>query len=337
MKVLFICKIREYDDYGDYNDWGYGYGHGGSGLYTSAKLVSAMLNSIGIKSKVIRVVDNNDIDREVTKYKPTHVVIEAIWVVPEKFKILNQLHPQVTWIVRIHSEIPFLANEGIAMDWLFKYYNDGIVDISTNSKRIKEALIGLGFEVLYLPNYYPIDLTPTPHKRPGSTINIGCFGAIRPLKNQLMQAIAAIIFADNNQFHLRFHINSDRIEQKGSEPLKNIRDLFIHANAELVEHKWMSHRRFLKLLKQMDVGMNLSLSETYSVITADYVASNLPIVVSPEVQWVSDESKANPNDIGDIIGKLNACFDDSLILSNKYLLNLYSVLSKIEWKNYFGV
>ena len=35
------------------------------------------------------VVDNNGIDKEITEYKPTHVFIEGLWVVPEKFDVLK--------------------------------------------------------------------------------------------------------------------------------------------------------------------------------------------------------------------------------------------------------
>jgi hypothetical protein len=77
-----------------------------------------MLVANGVDSTIIEVIDNNGIDREVTKYKPTHVIIEALWVIPSKFEILTKLHPNVKWIIRLHSEIPFLANEGIAMEWM---------------------------------------------------------------------------------------------------------------------------------------------------------------------------------------------------------------------------
>src|SRR6185437_13120675 len=56
------------------------------------------------------------------------------WVVPEKFRVLIPLHPKVRWIVRIHSEIPFLAMEGIAMDWIARYTLLP-VEIACNSMR----------------------------------------------------------------------------------------------------------------------------------------------------------------------------------------------------------
>src|SRR5580698_6050865 len=109
-RILFICKIRN-DFYGP-----------SFGLINSCRFISNALQKNGIDSKVVSVNDNNDIDREVHNYRPTHVFIEALWVVPDKFQELIPLHPDVEWYVRIHSKIPFLANEGMAVEWLKKYY-----------------------------------------------------------------------------------------------------------------------------------------------------------------------------------------------------------------------
>src|ERR1700686_515277 len=105
MKVLFILKKNSYGYSGSY-------GYGMSGLLNSAQFIVDMLNDNGVEAKLEIVNDNNDIDREVHKYKPDVVVVEALWVVPEKFDVLRKLHPRVKWIVRSHSDFPFLATEG---------------------------------------------------------------------------------------------------------------------------------------------------------------------------------------------------------------------------------
>jgi hypothetical protein len=91
-----------------------------------------------------------------------------------------------------------------------------------------------------LYNYYPIVKKPNIKKTilPKGTINIGCFGAIRPMKNHLMQAVAAIEFAEKNNLILRFHINAGRIESNGSNSLKNVKSLFGHIpKHHLIEHQ----------------------------------------------------------------------------------------------------
>ena len=68
-KVLFILKER-HTSHSNFMTIS-------SGLFNSASFVVDMLNKNGIESHLVEVKDNNSIDREVTKYKPTHVVIEA--------------------------------------------------------------------------------------------------------------------------------------------------------------------------------------------------------------------------------------------------------------------
>ena len=109
-KVLFILKRRE-----DYNSVIHSHVGLSTGLYNSASFMNDMLNENGVQSKLVVVPDNNSIDREVTLYRPSHVIIEALWVVPQKFAILQKLHPEVKWIIRLHSEMPFMAGEGNAM------------------------------------------------------------------------------------------------------------------------------------------------------------------------------------------------------------------------------
>src|ERR1035437_221601 len=135
-RALFILKRRQ-----DYTSE-YGANHLATGMYNSAKFVSDMLAESNIEARVAIVEDNNGIDREVSKFKPTHVFIEGIWVVPEKFEVLKKLYPNVKWIVRCHSEIPFLAQEGNAIDWIFDYMRRGVY-VSGNSSRVNQALQSL--------------------------------------------------------------------------------------------------------------------------------------------------------------------------------------------------
>lgn len=307
-RVLFILKERN----------GYYGGVAGpniqsSGLYNSAKFVSDMLNSLGVESRLVEVIDNNDIDREVTKYKPTDVIIEALWVVPEKFAVLQKLHPRVRWNVRIHSELPFLAQEGIAMDWILKYIKIENVWVSFNSADMFDAvkkLVSRGYskKVVYLPNYFLVEEKLREEKVEGTLIehfDVGCFGAIRQMKNQLLQAVAAIEFADRHGKNLRFHIsNSIHGGEHGYGILKNIRALFANTSYELIEHDWQSHEEFTRVVEQMDLGLQVSFNESFNLISADFVNARIPIVTSPAIWWTSEWIQANPTSVEDVIRKM---------------------------------
>lgn len=332
-KVLFICKKRHI----------YSQKHKvpiSSGLLNSARFVVDMLNSRGVEASLVDVVDNNGIDKEVTKYNPTHVIIEALWVVPEKFEVLTKLHPKVKWIIRLHSEIPFLANEGIAVEWLYAYAKYKNVRIASNSETSVSALTYmLNKPVMYLPNYYELTDTDKVACSDKGPIHIGCFGAIRPLKNQFMQALAAIEFGNSLHKTIHFHINATRVEGKGDPILKNIENLFANnPKHKLIKHEWLSHSEFVDVVKTMDIGMQVSYSETFNIVTADFVNNNIPVVVSPEIFWVADMFKADPNSLKGIISKLKFVWKSrKLKISklNRLKLRMYNSNSVDAWLTYF--
>lgn len=338
-KVLFICKLNENNPctgyYGDFRKF--------SGLFNSAKFVVAALNQIGHIASIENAVDNNDIDRLVSKHKPDFVVIEALWVVPEKFNILEKLHPKVTWIVRLHSKIPFLSNEGIAMGWIMQYLNNTNVIIAPNSTETTNDLLRIAGKkhkkrIVYLPNYYDPGKSEKRVVHSNSEVHIGCFGAIRPFKNQLSQAMAAIEFANSNNKELYFHINSTRIEGRGESVLKNIRQLFEFSHKHnLIEHDWVEHEKFRLLCSKMDFGIQCSFTETFNIVTADFVSENVPVVVSPEIAWMPFWTFASPNSISSMVNTLNrvACLDRfGVTTTNRLYLSLFSERSINIWDTF---
>lgn len=331
-KVLFICKKR-----------GYGATYGVSyGLINSCKFVSNYLNDIVIPSEVEIVIDNNDIDRVVTLHKPTHVFIEAIWVVPDKFKILCKLHPKVKFIIRVHSKAPFLSNEGNAISWIKGYLElqkQGLnLEVSVNNDNFKEDLnIVLSDKIKYLPNiYYPQTESKITRIEDDSIIRVGCFGAHRILKNQLEQVIASIIFAKKIGKILHFYMNHSTVEYNEST-LKNIKALFEGTENELHLIQWQRHEDFLNLVKSMHLGIQTSFSESFNIVTADFVVCNIPIVVGEDIDWINNCYKAKPSDTNDIVDKLLFAYcasDINLQWFNKLALKNYNRKAKRVWRKY---
>jgi hypothetical protein len=344
-RLLFILKKR--DITADEKSQAYSAYGVSSGLKNSASFVVDMLNDSGIKSYIVEVADNNAIDREVSLHKPTHVIIEAYWVVPEKFDVLQRLYPRVKWIVRNHSEIPFLANEGNAIDWTLKYIEYKNVYVAPNSERtykdtqsIVKTKLGkrAADKVIYLPNYYRVAEQKTKKYNVKDTINVGCFGAIRPFKNHLVQAMAAIQYAQKHNLKLRFHINVARIENSGNNVLKNLRALFAHLSNdyELIEHGWLDHNQFLDLVDQMDIGLQVSFTESFNIVSADFVSRGVPVIVSREIDWIPRHFWANPTDVNDIISTMESVLFGYNLMKKSTIamisLNAHNNKAKSCWK-----
>jgi len=302
-RVLFICKKRN-DTYGP-----------SFGLINSCKFICNALEKHGIVCSVETVIDNNCIDKAVRNFKPDHVFIEALWVVPAKFEVLLKIYKNIQWYVRVHSKIPFIANEGMAIEWLRGYHEVSEkysnLHLSANNVDIVDTFKHVyGIPVSYHPNIYcPPDYGYEPITKFNTKIlDVGCFGAVRPMKNQLIQAMAAMAFGNEIQKKVRFHVNCDRIEQHGDPVMKNLESTFANTRHELVKHPWLNHEDFIKTVRKMDIGMQVSFSETFNIVAADFVWNNVPVIGSPEISWLSHLYKAEPTDFHQILNRLSMAY-----------------------------
>lgn len=347
IKVLFLVKKN--DAYGEYSE-GYG-GQPKSGLLNSARFVNDAINKFDfVESEIDDCVDGNEIDKRLTEHRPDICVIEAIWVTPAKFIELHKIHKRVQFIVRVHSKIPFLSMEGMAVDWIKQYELNDFITVSFNNEDTSNSFNNIDVQNEYLPNIYidfehesQITLTHkikhildiNKYNISRGVFKVGCFGAIRPFKNQLSQAMAAIIFADRHDAVLEFYVNASRTEQNGGNVLKNLRALFKDTNHKLVEIPWMEHHNFLKILRDMDLCLQISYTESFNIVTADCVMMKVPVVVSPDINWIHT-NVADPNDVEDIANKIEDALINQRIDIDKNLTSLFKYNKKAikAWKEY---
>ena len=346
-KVLFILKRRE-----DYNAITHSHIGLSTGLYNSANFMNEMLNARGVDSNLDVAVDNNCIDRLVTKHRPTHVIIEALWVVPSKFVILQKLHPNVKWIVRLHSEMPFMAGEGMAMDWIGDYSQFKNIIIGVNAPRMmREIALYLKTKnewsvaetnecVIYMPNFYPQNFVTKKLDKNKDTVDIACFGAIRPLKNHLVQAFAALDFANQIGKKLRFHVNAGRIEMQGQPAINNLKGLFeqlADSGHQLINHQWRPREQFLELCATMDIGMQCNFSETFNIVSADLISQGVPIVGCREIPWAGPTWCADPTNTVDIANTLKSAYRWPWVNAKLNQMNLKNYTNKTAdiWTKYF--
>jgi len=328
-KILILLKKSE--NYGDYNDSG----KPKAGLYNSAFFLYNALRKITSVNLEL-CIDGNDIDNKIFKHKPDVCIIQAIWVTPNKIKELKNLYPNLKFIIMIHSKIPFLAMEGVAISWIKEYNEIDNVEVGVNNFETSVDLNSIGIKNNYLPNLYKMIFKKYKYNfykflfftkfKPKKEYNIGCFGAIRPMKNHLNQAVAAINFANQNNATLNFYVNAGRVEQKGENVLKNLIALFKDTKHNLIEVGWLDRIDFLQLLSTMDLSMQVSLTESFNIVAADSVLMEVPLVVSSEISWLSN-GIADPNDVNSMICQMYK------VLNNKKKYIRQNLISLIRYNN----
>lgn len=290
-KILFVMKYR------DEPEKFYGIGLS-SGLYVSARMINQMLCPL-LDSHLIHVDNQEGIGLEVVRYRPTTVIIEDLWVTPEKLESLAKTYPKIKWTVRIHSELPSIATLGKVMQWVSAYASCPNVYVAANSEHTAkelEFLLGRrGWKVRYLPNFYQLKEKEKKTKV-DEVIKIGCFGAVRPFKNHLEQAVASLMIGDEYDLPIEFHMNATRLEQNGAPIMENLRSMFRSRKDKLVEHSWLDHATFLKVCAEMDLGMQCSMSESFNIVSADMVSQWVPVVGANTIPWLPPICKADPGD-----------------------------------------
>lgn len=322
LTLFIVKKCYEYD----------GSGYFANGLLMSAQFVVDMLLAEGNRAKVVTAIDGNSIDALVSQNMPARVVIEAIWVTPGKFAELQRLHPSVKWTVRVHSETPFLAQEGCAVQWIIQYSKQGIEVAFNSTKTMGDFQIVA--RTAYLPNYYPLR-KPRTLRPSGKQIDVGCFGAIRPLKNQLIQACAAVRYAAARSKKLVFHMNGSRIEQFGNSNLKNITALIAGAGQTLNLHPWLDREEFLELVATMDICLQVSLTESFNIVSADAVSMGVPLVGSEAISWLPRRSQADVDSSESIVTAMDLA-STSTVSMNHAALEDYTVASVRTWNRWLA-
>ena len=253
---------------------------------------------------------------------------------------------------RLHSEMPFIAGEGNALDWIGDYVGFKNVYIGVNAPRMmRETKLFLQTKhpekdwderVIYMPNFYPQEYKTKKFNRDKEIVDIGCFGAVRPLKNHLLQAFAAIDFANQIGKKLRFHVNAGRIEMQGQPAINNLKGLFEQISGhghQLINHQWRPREQFLELCAEMDIGMQCNFSETFNIVSADLISQGVPIVgTADEIPWAVPAFCADPNDSVDIVKTLKTTYSAPWInvKSNQWNLTRYTNQTAKIWTKYFS-
>lgn len=292
------------------------------GLNVAALTNARVLSKHGIHTVVFPVRNNVDLVNDIIEYNAehehplTHVIISAPWLIRYDMESLIKEFPKIKFVIESHSNVGFLQADWGGM----QRFRDAIelshlypnIFVAGNSVRFVEWMrLAYGEEVALLPNLYPLYPIKLPRKPFCNAVKIGAFGAVRPQKNFMTAAAAALAMHRMLDTAVEFHMSTGGEGDGGTVALaieqmcKNI------PGFTLVKHHWRPWEKFIELIGEMDLLLQPSYTESFNMITADGILVGVPSVVSSAITWVPRGWVADSDDALDIarvgVRLLNDC------------------------------
>jgi len=328
------------------------------GLGVAASNTSTVLNNQGFWNTVVPVLNSLDIKTTISNIQNnanqtgqipiSHVVIAAPWVETIDMLTLLKTFPDINFVLVCHSNVGFLQADSngvkIFREALSTQVGNSQFQVAGNCKRfcdwVKQAYSS---DCLWLPNLYNFNQFQTiklPHKNipwKSGKIRIGSFGAMRPLKNQISAAGAALEISNRLGADLEFWLSSGRAEGGGIGVKRAIQELFANIpNAQIKESGWQSWSDFRRIVGNMDLLLQPSYTESFNMVTADGIAEGVASVVSDAIDWVPSDWIASVDDVHDIANKgIALLHDPHTVQYGQEALHNYVQNGIPRWTNWF--
>ena len=318
------------------------------GLGVSALNTAKQLRENGIHADVWPILNAKDLAARIerTNPRPSHIVIGAPWLPTLDLQAyLVFRYPDIHFAVVCHSNVGFLSADPQAIT-NFRQDLDleqGALNFfaAGNSRRfVKFIQESYQRPCIWLPNLYFMEDKTAAFHRPwsGGLLKIGSFGAVRPLKNHLSAAAAALEIAEKLNTQVEFHINVGRIEG-GYQVVRAIDAMLLNApRVTLVKDDWYQWPQFRALIRSMNICIQASFTETFNMVTADAAAESIPSVVSDAIDWAPPEWKAevdSPANIAKIARYLLS--DPAAGAEGFYALQNHNAAGLQSWKKWLQV
>lgn len=238
-----------------------------------------------------------------------HIVINALWIPTVELSSLCNRYPRRHFYANIHSNVGFLSADrgGVSLMREYMQLEKGLYNfrVAANSQKFTRWLSSTyAAPCVYLPNLYHLTAQDG-QSRPGwqreGTLRIGSFGAIRPLKNQITAAAAALELGTMLRTPVEFHVSTEREEGGTPGVLGAIQNLYRnHPGAKLLGHKWAPWPEFRLIVPQMHLLIHVSHTESFSMVTGDAIAAGVPVVVSSAIDWTPKYWEASLDNVDDV-------------------------------------
>ena len=278
------------------------------GLNVAGYTTQKVLSEHGIETVVYPVRHNVDVVHSIDRYnethkvKLTHVVISAPWMSGHDLRALLVHFPDIKFVVLSHSNVGFLQADPGGVYLLREYHKlareFGNFKVGGNSKKFVDWLDqAYGDEAVLLPNLSPSG-DPLEKSWSGGALKIGAFGAVRPEKNFMTAAAAAVAIQAELGVPVELHMSTGGEGDQGlTAPAI---DQMCDGQIKVIRHPWMFWDGFIQLIASMDLLIQVSYTESFNMVTADGISVGVPSVVSPAIYWAPPEWKAEPDDALDV-------------------------------------
>lgn len=315
------------------------------GLHVAGYATAEVLRDNSIEAHAHAVRHNVDIvhllDHAVRPY--THVVISAPWLSVHDLRALITHYPDTQFVILSHSNVGFLQADPGGVHLLRKYHEltefHCNLRVGGNSRKFVDWLrTAYGRDVVWLPNLYPIgECDPRPCVQ--TPLIIGAFGAVRPQKNFMTAAAAAVAIHRLLGVPVELHMSSGGEGDQGTT-IPAIEQMCSGlADFKLVRHDWNYWDQFIGLIGQCDLLLQPSYTESFNMITADGISVGVPSVVSSAISWAPKSWQADSDDALDISHTAVRLLENREVEIEKGVQALFkhNHAGLKAWKHYLGL
>lgn len=276
-----------------------------SGLGITASNLAEVLNDNNLSSLAQPFPNGEAIWRCLNKRPDvTHVVLCAPFFDTEFLEKMCRAFPFIRFTVTYHSNYGFLGQDRWAVKCLVKQVNLQSrvrnFQVSGNCAPFTgSTAVAFRTAVMMLPNLYYLHGAVNRARAVWThgDLHVGIFGATRILKNIMTGVVAAWIIGRELRAQQTFvHVSTGRVEH-GDGVLEAIRALFTgERQFTLVEEPWANWPDFRVLVRQMNITLQPSYSESHNNTAVDSIVEGVPIVAGNAIKWLPKQYQGDPDD-----------------------------------------
>ncbi len=257
-------------------------------LSANAAHSAGVLNKHGVTAATATLDGIRSWDKWIEETAPRVIVLSAFIVRPFDLDALARKFKRVTFLQRCHSNLAWLfqSREDFhsAAETIRVSKDQGNVVYSLVCEREAKAWSAAGVPVACVPNVWSGGFAEHGRDalRDPATVNLSAFFAVRLLKDPAGHVMAA---ANVNAYRpARLHMQLDRSDSPAyGEQVKRVAAL---THCPVAAHPYRAHDAYLKWLGDtVDVGLQLSLTESFNYVALEHLALGIPCVTSRAVEF----------------------------------------------------